>query len=225
MRTTPSRTPRTPKSPYTGDRFIPNRSSIDLELSHWQLIKEKNVLGPRAENSPSRDIYDNSVAECVLQKPSSTPAKILTFALKAPSAAEATRDQVRVMYTQKQHSTVPVRTVPSAPERILDAPDLVDDYYLNLLHWSSQNILAVALGNKLYLWNANDGAITELVQANSSDIITSVQFVVGGSHIAVGMSNAEVWMDLHRFLLAFVVFLSLFSLCLPLSICLSFLCW
>ena len=26
-----------------------------------------------------------------------------------------------------------------APERILDAPDLTDDYYLNLLDWSSTN--------------------------------------------------------------------------------------
>ena len=26
-----------------------------------------------------------------------------------------------------------------APERILDAPDITDDYYLNLLDWSSLN--------------------------------------------------------------------------------------
>ena len=29
--------------------------------------------------------------------------------------------------------------MPQAPERILDAPDLTDDYYLNLLDWSSTN--------------------------------------------------------------------------------------
>ena len=31
------------------------------------------------------------------------------------------------------------RTLPTAPERVLDAPDLVDDYYLNLLDWGSNN--------------------------------------------------------------------------------------
>ena len=28
-----------------------------------------------------------------------------------------------------------------APEKVLDAPDLTDDYYLNLLDWSSQNVV------------------------------------------------------------------------------------
>lgn len=38
------------------------------------------------------------------------------------------------------------RRIPALPERILDAPDLVDDYYLNLLDWSkSSNKLAVCL--------------------------------------------------------------------------------
>ena len=31
------------------------------------------------------------------------------------------------------------RHVPQTQERILDAPDLVDDYYLNLLDWSASN--------------------------------------------------------------------------------------
>ncbi len=33
------------------------------------------------------------------------------------------------------------RAVPQAPERILDAPDLLDDYYLNLLDWGSNNVV------------------------------------------------------------------------------------
>ena len=37
------------------------------------------------------------------------------------------------------------RTLPTAPERVLDAPDLVDDYYLNLLDWGSNNTVSSAL--------------------------------------------------------------------------------
>ena len=33
------------------------------------------------------------------------------------------------------------RHVPQSQERILDAPDLVDDYYLNLMDWNSSNIV------------------------------------------------------------------------------------
>ena len=44
----------------------------------------------------------------------------------------------------------------------LDAPDLVDDYYLNLLDWGSSNVLLIALGNTVYLWDASDGSTSEL---------------------------------------------------------------
>jgi hypothetical protein len=33
-----------------------------------------------------------------------------------------------------------------SPEKILDAPDLKDDYYLNLLDWSSRGLLSIGLG-------------------------------------------------------------------------------
>lgn len=51
------------------------------------------------------------------------------------------------------------RQIPQYPEKILDAPELVDDYYLNLLDWSQQNVLAVCLAQTVYLWNAVTGDI------------------------------------------------------------------
>ena len=42
---------------------------------------------------------------------------------------------------------------------IKDAPDLVDDYYLNLLDWGKNGLLAVCLGQSLYLWNSITGDI------------------------------------------------------------------
>lgn len=37
---------------------------------------------------------------------------------------------------------------------MLDAPQLQDDFYLNLVDWSSLNVLAVGLGACVYLWSA-----------------------------------------------------------------------
>ena len=37
------------------------------------------------------------------------------------------------------------RKIPKTPYKILDAPGLVDDFYVNLLHWSQRNYLAVSL--------------------------------------------------------------------------------
>lgn len=86
------------------------------------------------------------------------------------------------------------RYVPSAPVKVLDAPELVNDYYLNLLSWGSNNILAVALGQSLYLWNAESGAIDELVTLKGDDYISSVQWSDVGSSpcLAVGVSSSMV---------------------------------
>ncbi|KEP65760.1 UNVERIFIED_CONTAM: WD domain, G-beta repeat-containing protein [Hammondia hammondi] len=43
--------------------------------------------------------------------------------------------------------------VPQRPYRTLPAPDLLDDFYLNLVDWSCGNLLAVALKSKLFLWS------------------------------------------------------------------------
>lgn len=40
------------------------------------------------------------------------------------------------------------------PFKVLDAPALQDDFYLNLVDWSSLNVLAVGLGSCVYLWSA-----------------------------------------------------------------------
>jgi cell division cycle protein 20 (cofactor of APC complex) len=78
-------------------------------------------------------------------------------------------------------------------ERTLDAPDLVDDYYLNLLDWGSSNVLAIALGNSVYLWDASSGSTSELVSIDEEDgPVTSVSWAPNGQHIAIGLNNSEV---------------------------------
>jgi len=48
------------------------------------------------------------------------------------------------------------RKIPKNPYKVLDAPGLQDDFYLNLLDWSSTNILSVGLYTSTYLWSANN---------------------------------------------------------------------
>jgi len=86
------------------------------------------------------------------------------------------------------------RYIPNAPERILDAPDLIDDYYLNLLDWNAQNILAVALGDSVYLWNATTGSITLLMQTGGNGChVTSIAWAPQGVDLmAIGTSDHRV---------------------------------
>lgn len=47
-----------------------------------------------------------------------------------------------------------MRKISKIPFKVLDAPELQDDFYLNLVDWSSQNVLSVGLGTSVYLWSA-----------------------------------------------------------------------
>ena len=89
--------------------------------------------------------------------------------------------------------TVSFCLIMQTSERTLDAPDIVDDYYLNLLDWGSSNVLAIALGNTVYLWDGSNGSTSELVTIDDEDgPVTSVNWAPDGQHIAIGLNNSEV---------------------------------
>ncbi|CAM9392149.1 unnamed protein product [Chrysoparadoxa australica] len=117
-------------------------------------------------------------------------SNILAFKNKAPEPVA----MPKVLYTQKTATAKVTRSIPSAPIRVLDAPDMLDDYYLNLLSWGTNNVLAVALAQTVYLWEASTGSITELFTLeDDNDYVCSVQWIQeGGSHIAVGTASSQV---------------------------------
>ena len=108
-----------------------------------------------------------------------------------PNPGPGTRNPGPESYTSRTPEPAPGRR--QAPERILDAPELLDDYYLNLLDWSSTNVLGVALGDSIYLWNATDGAIQQLMQTQGEQShVTSLSWIQQGNFMAVGTSDHKV---------------------------------
>ena len=84
------------------------------------------------------------------------------------------------------------------PFKVLDAPALRDDYYLNLLDWNCHNVLAVGLGSSVHLHNATTGEVKSLWEEDEdegSEYISSVAWAPDGKHVAVGFSGShvEIW--------------------------------
>ena len=88
----------------------------------------------------------------------------------------------------------PPRAVSKVPFKVLDAPDLADDFYLNLVDWGSSNILGVGLGHCVYMWNSISGRVTKLCEL-ADDTVTSVSWIQRGSHIAIGTNKGlvQIW--------------------------------
>jgi len=90
----------------------------------------------------------------------------------------------------------PNRKIAKVPFKVLDAPELQDDFYLNLVDWSSTNVLSVGLGNCVYLWSASTSQVTRLCDLSSEhDSITSVCWSDKGQRVAVGTNKGfvQVW--------------------------------
>jgi cell division cycle 20-like protein 1 (cofactor of APC complex) len=88
-----------------------------------------------------------------------------------------------------------VRKISRVPFKVLDAPMLQDDFYLNLVDWSAQNVLAVGLDTCVYLWSAYTSVVTKLCDVGSQNSITSVAWLRKGSLLAVGTNEGvvQVW--------------------------------
>ncbi|XP_014226887.1 fizzy-related protein homolog [Trichogramma pretiosum] len=88
------------------------------------------------------------------------------------------------------------RKISRIPFKVLDAPELQDDFYLNLVDWSSQNVLSVGLGSCVYLWSACTSQVTRLCDLSSDgNTITSVAWNERGNLVAVGthVGYIQIW--------------------------------
>lgn len=194
----------------TRDRFIPNRGSMCMDRSNYLLSKENSLenasggVGATGSDAVSTGGAGGEFQKALQHNLVGVPSarenthRVLAFRNKAPAPEEGYQNGLKVLYSQNKGRSAggagavrPTRHIPSAPVRILDAPDLLDDYYLNLLSWGSNDMLAVALGHAVYLWNAASGDITELLNLPGEDYVSSVSWMAGGTHIAVGTAGGE----------------------------------
>jgi len=103
------------------------------------------------------------------------------------------------------------RAVSKVPYKVLDAPELADDFYLNLVDWGSSNMLGVGLGHSVYMWNSTTGKVVKLCEL-ADDTVTSVNWIQRvccsavrcryailtqpqGSHLAIGTHKGyvQIW--------------------------------
>jgi len=123
-------------------------------------------------------------------------SRILTFNAEPPTNE---RPPLRSSWREslKSVSSVVRRRIPTQAERVLDAPGIGDDYYTNLLDWSSKNIVAIALDSKIYLWNANNGDVNVICEDNSriNGDVCSISWTQDGKYLGVGTSegDTQIW--------------------------------
>lgn len=182
------------------DRFIANRNSLNEDYSHQQLVGDEDEQDSdgevRTEDDPKKILYyevlkDNLFGKCVnrILPISSTLKKQRKL---CPYETTDVRRQIAIK-KRSSSSRDRQREIPSICERILDAPGIIDDYYLNLLDWHSSDLLAIALNDQVYILDCTTGAINELSPIhNNEDYVSSIAWSRDEQFIAIGISSNEV---------------------------------
>ncbi|KAE8725007.1 Cell division cycle 20.1, cofactor of APC complex [Hibiscus syriacus] len=102
--------------------------------------------------------------------------RILAFKNKPLTPVENFPSDNSTASVHPTKSSKPRRHIPQLLKDI-GCSDLVDDFYLNLLDWGSGNVLAIALGNTVYLWDASDSSTSELITVDDENgPVTSVNW-------------------------------------------------
>ncbi|KAK7317966.1 hypothetical protein RJT34_02626 [Clitoria ternatea] len=170
------------------DRFIPNRSTMDFDYSHYMLTEGAKGKENLVMSSPSKDAYRKQLAESL----NMNQTKILAFKNKPLVSVDLIPHDINTFPLDKP-TAKPRIFIPQSSKRTLHAPDLMDDYDLNFLDWGNANVLAIALGSIMYLWDAVNGSTSELVTVdNENGPIIFVSWAPDGRHFVIGLKNSEV---------------------------------
>ncbi|CAH8833541.1 unnamed protein product [Trichobilharzia szidati] len=167
-----------------GDRYMPSRSSTNMIRAQHMLRKQEDAVDEETAE------YQKAVAKS-LNTNDIPGSRILRYngavrdSASVNCVTETTKPSIKASYK---------RAIPQMPEKVLDAPDIIDDFYLNILDWSVDNILAIALNREVYLWNSITGHITCLMSSGYEDeYISSLKWSPDSPNIiAIGSSAGRV---------------------------------
>ncbi|MCI25087.1 cell division cycle 20.5 cofactor of APC complex-like, partial [Trifolium medium] len=86
------------------------------------------------------------------------------------------------------------RRLPKNESKVLDAPNIRDDYYTSTLDWGKNNILAVGLGTEIYLWNSVTADVSRLFKGQRilNDYPTSVSWSEDSKYLATGFVDSQL---------------------------------
>jgi cell division cycle 20-like protein 1 (cofactor of APC complex) len=84
------------------------------------------------------------------------------------------------------------RKIASTPFKVLDAPNLHDDFYLNVVDWSSNQNLAVGLGQSVYIWNYKTNQVKKLTEFYGLNHVTSVTWGRQSDLLSIGSKEGAV---------------------------------
>ena len=187
-----------------GDRLVPTRAGNNW-LVEFHLKEEiPNQVETQVNSKVSinrtvlRSLLDNEVLDREIVDPNCSTRRVLSYhGLQKPvhkfnysySVSQLSLASQKLLQLPRKAT----RNIPLEPSRILDAPNLIDATYLNLVDWSVKNVVGVGLSSCVYLWIGDTGKVFKLCDLDfEGDTVTSVSWDENGNLMSVGTKYGKV---------------------------------
>lgn len=182
-------------------------------LQQADAIKDAHILPTGSMTDLEEQQALNSAARSAAALGIEFSPQVLSFAPRPPgagagntSAASVRQRRLLSAATNNLHSR---RPIPNKPEKVLDAADVCDDFYYNLMDWSVTNQVAIALQGRAFIWDCEEAQVYELVDlaeepervgGNVCALISSLKWHSDGTFLVVGTDGgyAQVWDTVER---------------------------
>ena len=152
------------------DRFINRHKGLDF-LANFELKGEHVQF---FSSSLENNAYEKELSNILVPRLSKSVLKFDRFGLNRNVKRD--RDD---------------RFISDTPERILDAPFMINDFYLNLMDWSDSG-LVIALGHTVYLYQYSDCSVHRIISLKDWEYVSSICWMKNGQYIAVGTSTSFI---------------------------------
>ena len=177
---------RNEKEKELGDRFIPLRENDDL----WNRAILTNSASSKKDQQVKRLLLTGMMND-------SENRRVLRFNSKHRKKKDLYSEGITEIGLRRaagKRSVRNRRTLPKRAEKVLDAPGLINDYYLNLIDWGLNNLLAVCLGDGAFVWNPVTQEGNQFFESDNTLMFpTSIAWAPKDNNmIAIGFSDSKV---------------------------------
>mmetsp|Transcript_22970 Transcript_22970/g.56599 ORF Transcript_22970/g.56599 Transcript_22970/m.56599 type:complete len:537 (-) Transcript_22970:43-1653(-) len=207
-----------------GDRFIPSRRSMNVEMCRRSLFSKEPIdeESPSAtQSSQQRALFKKSLLSSLCDYPieslddNAKPKSLFRSRNRESLTCEPkTRVRLEDPYSHNilggdftrsgrengisVEQKISRKVLSNKPFKILDAPGIKDDYYMDHLSWNKSNMLVVALDKVVYLYDYISSSIFQLAAYYGSDNYASTVSWCNSSansrFLAIGTnSSVEIW--------------------------------
>lgn len=175
-----------PSSASKQDRFVIPRTDFKEFADTFKSGQKRSTLDGDDHPSDENKIYSNVLKDNLnvtksLKKSSKTTPEI-------PDEPFTTKRKIDVPSKLVEFT----RKIQKSPFKVLDAPELQDDFYLNVVDWSASNMLAVGLGSSVYTWSFHNNRVEKVITFPPNSFVSGVTWDQHSDILALGSVSGTV---------------------------------